>query len=123
MLAVYQELIDIAQQEYNDIILSTALIGGSPASPNKLRLIIRDGSFLDVWLSDEGDYASHWEQRKQRGKFYRWDNAPHHPHVSTFPKHFHDGDETSITESQLNPDPISALHEVLKFLRQNLSPD
>jgi len=43
--------------------------------------------------------TTHWEQRRQRGWLYRWDNAPRYPHMGTFPAHLHDGDETTIVES------------------------
>lgn len=30
----------------------------------------------------------------------RWDNAPHHPHIATYPHHKHVGDETIIEPSE-----------------------
>jgi Family of unknown function (DUF6516) len=30
----------------------------------------------------------------------RWDNAPHHPHISTFPNHCHIADEQTIKPSE-----------------------
>jgi hypothetical protein len=101
MLTTYQKLIMLAHREFADVVSQTSFIGGTAASPNKLRLVPIDDSCLDVWLSSDGDYAYHWEQRRQRGRLFRWDNAPHHPHVSTFPDHLHDGDEATIRESHL----------------------
>jgi len=72
-----------------------------------------------MWSLD-GDYAYHWEQRRQRGRLYRWDNAPHYPRVSTFPDHFHHGDESMIVESYLNSMPEAALRQVLEFVRRQL---
>jgi len=118
MLHVYQTLVQIAQDEFSDIVSATAFVGGTPASPNKLRLRMNDGSFLDVWLSLDGDYAYHWEQRRQQGRLYRWDNAPHHPQINTFPAHFHDGDEATISESRLSSQPTIALRHVLAFVRK-----
>jgi hypothetical protein len=120
MLGTYQVLARIALNEFADIVVSTTYVGGTPASPNKLRLTFRDESFLDVWLSAEGDYAYHWEQRRQRGRIHRWDNAPHHPHVKSFPDHLHDGDEQTIVESHLSGAPEVALRDVLGFIRQHL---
>jgi hypothetical protein len=120
MLDTYQSLADLALAEFGDIVTSSELIGGTPADPNKLRLVFKDESFLDVWLSTDGDYSYHWEQRRQCGKIYRWDNAPHHPKASTFPKHFHDSDESSVTGSELSSDSQPALREVLKFIQQRL---
>jgi hypothetical protein len=120
MLVTYQTLARLALDEFKDVVTGTTFIGGTPASPNKLRLTFTDGSFLDVWLSADGDYAYHWEQRRQRGQLFRWDNAPHHPHVGTFPDHFHDGDEGTIVESYLDPAPEAALRQVLDFVRRQL---
>jgi hypothetical protein len=110
----------IAKNEFSDIIKDTALIGGKSTQPNKLRAFLIDGSFLDVWLSDENDYSFHWEQRAVRGLIHRWDNAPDHPEVDSFPHHFHDGKENNIQSSQLNADMIDAFKEVLIFIRANL---
>ena len=117
MLASYQALATLALREFSDVVSRTSFVGGTDASPNKLRLTLRDESFLEIWLSSDGDYAYHWEQRRQRGRLFRWDNAPHHPRVSIFPDHFHAGDEAAIRESHLVADPIAALRFVLAFIR------
>lgn len=120
MLDIYQSLANLALAEFSDLVISSQMIGGTPADPNKLRLTFKDESFLDIWLSEDNDYAYHWEHRRQSGKIYRWDNAPHHPEVSTFPKHFHDGDEITMTGSELSSDSQSDLRDVLKFIQQCL---
>ena len=76
MLAIYQALAILALREFSDVVSRTSFVGGTDASPNKLRLTLRDESFLEIWLSSDGDYAYHWEQRRQRGRLFRWDNAP-----------------------------------------------
>jgi hypothetical protein len=43
----------------------------------------------------------------------RWDNAPHHPHLSTFPSHCHRGDV--LVQST-----VISLDEVLEEIRQAL---
>ena len=40
-------------------------------------------------------YSYHW-QRQNGSLICRWDNAPHHPEISTFPHHIHDSDETNV---------------------------
>ena len=119
MLETYQSLADLALSEFADIVSGSQMVGGSPADPNKLRLSFKDGSFLDIWLSQDDDYSYHWEQRRQSGKIYRWDNAPHHPEASTFPKHFHDGDEMNLQGSNLSSGAPAALREILNFIRQH----
>ncbi|GAB4544514.1 MAG: DUF6516 family protein [Anaerolineales bacterium] len=119
MFELYQSLANLALAEFSDLVVSSQMIGGTPANPNKLRLTFRDESFLDIWLSEDNDYAYHWESRRQSGKIYRWDNAPHHPEAPTFPKHFPDGDENAIAGSALSSDSQSALREILNFIQQH----
>ena len=44
----------------------------------------------------------------------RWDNAPHHPDVSTFPDHRHDENDKSHTSSQMNVPAV--LEAALQFI-------
>jgi hypothetical protein len=120
MLLTYRTLEEIAKSDFPDIVKNSALIGGKSAQPNKLRVFLIDGSFLDVWLSEESDYSFHWEQRAVRGLIHRWDNAPDHPEVDSFPHHFHDGKENNIMSSQLDTDMKGAFKEVLGFIRTKL---
>ena len=40
-------------------------------------------------------YRFHWQT--ETGKLIkRWDNAPHHPEIATFPDHLHDGRENNV---------------------------
>jgi hypothetical protein len=120
VLKTYQALAHLALSEARDIVVGARLLGGSQADPNKLRLAFVDGSYLDVWLTADGDYSYHWEWRRQTGRMYRWDNAPHHPQVITFPAHFHDGNEATVDASILSLEPMTALRHVLACVRQRL---
>ena len=53
---------------------------------------------------------------------YRHDNSPHKrwESVATFPKHFHDGSETNVSESHLSEVPEEALREFLAFVRASI---
>jgi hypothetical protein len=121
MLLTYRLLEQIAKTEFSDIVKNTSLIGGKSAQPNKLRVFLIDGSFLDVWMSEENDYSFHWEQRAVRGLIHRWDNAPDHPEVESFPHHFHDGKENNIMNSQLGADMKGAFKDVLGFIKAKLN--
>lgn len=120
MLSTYRTLETIARTDFSDIMKDTALIGGRSEQPNKLRVYLIDGSFLDVWLSDENDYSYHWEQRAVRGLIHRWDNAPDHPEIETFPHHFHNGKDENVESNKLDIDARSAFKEVLGFIRNKL---
>jgi len=119
---MYAKLAEIALQEFSDVITRSETLGRRAAAPLKLRLYVRDGTFVDIWLSpDLKRYAYHWEQRAKRGLFYRHDNAPDHPSIITFPKHFHNGDEHTVEESHISNDPETAVREFLTFIRQKLA--
>jgi len=120
MLLTYQALEKIAKKEFSHIVKETRFIGGRSAQPNKLRVYFIDDSFLDVWLSDENDYSYHWEQRAQRGLIHRWDNAPDHPEVESFPHHFHDGGENKVVSSNLDRDSSKSFRETLGFIKNKL---
>lgn len=115
---MYEELAHLAESEFGDIVASCHFIYRRASIPLKLRLQIRDETFVDVWVSDSTNrYSYHWEQRVVRGLIHRHDNAPDHPEISTFPKHFHDGSEENIRPSNIANDPLAALREFLTFIR------
>ncbi|MGO9387562.1 MAG: DUF6516 family protein [Methanobacterium sp.] len=117
MYQLYLKLSFIAEEEFSDIVSSTKFIGTKASLPNKLRILFFDESFLDVWLSNDGDYSYHWEHRGQNGLLHRWDNAPDHPELNTFPAHFHDGSNKNVKESNLNQEAEKAIRYVLDFIR------
>mgnify|MGYP006971705213 CR=1 FL=1 len=54
---------------------------------------------------------------------YRHDNAPHRrwESVKSFPRHFHDGNETNVVESTISSNPQEALREFLTFVREKIT--
>lgn len=81
----------------------------------KIRSQIIDSSilYIKIYLSDkEYNYSFHWQ--KEAGELIvRWDNAPHHLHLKTFPHHRHSSQ--NITES-FN----ITLSDILKEIKQRL---
>ena len=90
-----ERLRERAEVEFADIVVEAF----SPGI-NELRIILSDGSFVDVWFSLklQGRYSFHWERRAIDGTVYRHDNAPHRrwEAVATYPRHFHNGSETNV---------------------------
>lgn len=90
------ELKRIAEIEFSDIVEDAAKIGA------KLRVLLIDDSFIDIWLSQklENRFGFHWEQRKT-GFSYRYDNFPNTQwvNISTYPFHFHDGSQNNVVNS------------------------
>ena len=110
---------EIAEVEFADIVEDAY----SP-DLNQLRIILTDGSFVDLWFSLklEGRYSYHWERKALDGRIYRHDNAPHKrwQGVKTYPKHFHDGSEEQVIESSISDASEEALHQFLAFIRDKL---
>ena len=113
-------LCEIAETEFSDIVVETLV-----PDLNELRIILIDSSFLDVWFSLKlvGRYSYHWERRALDGRVYRHDNAPHKrwQSISTYPRHFHNGSEMEVIESDISEIPTDALREMLTFVRAKLS--
>ena len=111
-----ERLREIAEVEFSDLVTEAFV-----PDTNALRIILTDGSFVDVWFSLQliDRYSYHWERRAIDGIVFRHDNAPHKrwQGIPTFPKHFHDGSEANVVESHLNDAPEEALREFLTFIR------
>lgn len=122
--AIYNALIDIACNEFPDVVTDGTILAFPTGDPHKVHLDIVDGSIVDIYLSLTGRYAYHWERRLiDAGMIFRQhDNAPHQRwrFVSTFPKHFHNGSEENVMESFLDDSPPLALRQVLVFVRHTL---
>lgn len=121
MFGTYRPLENIAQTEFKDIVAKVEYLHKRTVGSTKLRIIFKNSSFLDVWLSETGKYSYHWETRAQTGKIYRHDNAPDFPEIKTFPKHLHDGEEKTVKSSNLSDDPQKAIREILKYIKSALS--
>lgn len=114
-----ERLREIAEVEFSDIVVEVLI-----PDANELRIILTDGSFVDVWFSLKlrSRYSYHWERRAIDGKIFRHDNAPHKcwEAVSTFPRHFHNGSEADVTESLISEVPQEALRDFLYFARSTM---
>ncbi len=122
-LTIYRTLRTIALNEFADLVVNAQIVSLPTGDPLKLRLDIVDGSLLDVFISVSGRYSYHWERRlTDKGDIYRHDNAPHRRwrRVTTFPKHFHDGNENNVVESHISNNPDDAMREFLTFARHKL---
>jgi len=85
----FGDLQRIAEIEFGDIVECTERI------PHKFRILLKEGSFIDVYLTDEleNKFGFHWERRAINGQLFRYDNYPdpEWKRVSSFPYHFHNG--------------------------------
>ena len=113
MIATYFKLIDSLLQDFPIIVSYTltkkiynrkqGYIGGSITFENGHRL-----DFIEVKNVDaDGKIKYRYQYMDaQQGLIFRYDNAPHHKHLRTFPHHKHAGGKT---QERLEP----TLHDVL----------
>ena len=77
----------------------------------KIKVAIVDNTELFIReYSDEKErsYSYHWQDENQN-LILRWDNAPHHNHIKTFPHHKHSKEKT---QENFNIDCFSILKEI-----------
>ena len=115
----YRKIRLLIQKKFPDITELTEQVYG------KVRVHLTDGSYLDIWLSQKipGRFAYHWEHRHINGGLHRHDNRPHEhlKNMKNFPKHFHNGSEENVTESNIPDEPTEAVRFFLTFIHQKLS--
>jgi len=119
---LFKDIVNLVLREFSDIVVDAQLRFTSSGSIERLRIFLKDDSFVDVWLSTLGKYSYHWEHRHIKGLIYRHDNAPHSrwKRIKTFPKHFHDGGEENVKESAISDCPREAIREFLSFIKSKL---
>ena len=86
----------------------------------RVRATLVDGGLLDLFeygVEKDGQvhlrkYSFHW-QGDGGGLIRRWDNAPHHPEISTHPHHKH---TLSGVETAEPPDLSDVLREIDRYL-------
>jgi hypothetical protein len=84
---------------------------GSYVKMQIVLIVLIDNSVLHVREYNdefERNYSFHW-QNSQGAFVMRWDNAPHHRHLKTYPNHMHRND--LIEESD-----VITLKDVLKYI-------
>ena len=103
------EVIDLAPEVRRVEILRRSIwdTGMECVAIYRYKLTMIDGSLLE--LSERlvemettltiTKYRHHW-QNQHAQIIKRWDNAPHHRHLATFPDHVHDGAENNVLEHQ-----------------------
>lgn len=108
----------IAEVEFAAIVVQTDLIGA------KLRVLLIDTSYIDVWVSRKlvARFGFHWERQHLDGRLFRYDNFPDTDWsaVSTFPFHFHDGSQTTVVAAPFSTDVEPAFREFMAFVQRTL---
>ena len=109
----------IAEIEFAAIVVQTDFLG------SKLRVLLTDTSYVDVWASRKlvGRFGFHWERWHLDGRIYRYDNFPDTSWsgISTFPFHFHDGDQNTVIASPFAPTLEQGFREFMTFVQRTMS--
>ncbi len=119
MTTSLEEIRLIAEVEFLSIVDYAEPMGA------KLRLVLSDSSYVDVWLSRKlkGRFGFHWERRHIDECFYRYDNFPNTNwlNVSTYPYHFHDGSQDNVVASPFSQEIAQGFREFIAFAESKLS--
>jgi len=117
-LVSFETLARIAEVEYVGFVLQTDQLGV------KLRILIKDQSYIDVWISEKmsGRFGFHWERQHLDGKIFRYDNFPdtNWRDVSSFPFHFHKESQENVIDAPFSKDLEQGFREFLEFVRDYL---
>ncbi len=116
------EALNRSLEEFQHIVTYQEILSErheSRLSDMKVRLVLSDSSTLIyaetvLHRLNKRKYSFQWMNADSTLRI-RWDNAPHHSHISTFPHHKHVGDENNIQES-----PEMSLSAVLSLIAATL---
>jgi hypothetical protein len=81
----------------------------------KIEVQFEDDSVLHAWEyadQEERNYSYHWQDEDNQLRI-RWENAPHHGHISTHPHRRHAGDD-------VQPSGEISFAEVLEYIEARL---
>ena len=104
----------IAEIEFSPILAETH------RSESKLRLYLRDGSFVDIWVSEKlpHRFGFHWERTHLDQTVYRYDNFPDAfwRGIETFPYHFHNGSQANVELSSFPTEVLPGFRAFMNFV-------
>ena len=113
-----RDLERIARIEFADIVRSSQHI------EFKLRIILTNHTFIDVYLSRKlpDKFGFHWECMDNSGTIYRYDNCPDQQWklIPTFPYHFHNGEQNKVEQSPFPLDVIEGFRAFMNFVREKM---
>ena len=113
-MVTLNEIRRIAEVEFASIVTDAEVMGV------KLRIILTDTSYVDVWLSKklENRFGFHWERGHVDGTIYRYDNFPDTDwkHIPTYPFHFHNGAQDAVEAPFFSQDVIQGFRDFMGFV-------
>lgn len=109
-----RDLLKVAREEFGDIVGEASVLGEV-----RLRLVLKDGSTIDILYPRRDKYSFHWTRKNG---IVRINTAPHHP-GPTYPRHVHSGSEENVVPNNvtsLEVAPEENLRRVLAWARTQL---
>lgn len=106
--SVEQPILCLRSDEYNGLV--------------RCRIFFWDNSYLDLYevVSTEKGYPTRvhyaYTYVRDRQRIFRYDNAPHHPQIDTFPHHKHVGPKDKLEPSE-EPSLTQVLQEIEIYLQ------
>jgi hypothetical protein len=115
-----EELKYLIEDRFLDIVVKIL-----QPSPEKLRLILKDGSFIDIRISQtfKNRFDFHLERRHIDNTIYRYDNFPDlkFKNLKTFPYHFHKKKENKVENSPFRKKLPYAFIDFMEFVRKEMN--
>lgn len=109
----------IVEDQFLDIVIEFF-----KPSPEKIRLILKDKSFIDIRLSRniENRFDFHWERIHIDNTIYRYDNLHDvkFKKLKTFPFHFHQKTESKVIASPFSKTLPKAFIDFMEFVRKEI---
>jgi len=107
-IKILEEVKRLIKAEFSHVIVSDPVI-----IRRKLRVLLDDGSFIEIRYPTMREYSLHWQKGS---KIVRVDTAPHHLNLKSFPRHVHFKVEDNVIEDNITDLKYSPTENVRKFL-------
>lgn len=108
-----EEIAALCRAEFPHLVREAVLID---PRRNRIRLLLADGTFIDIHQNPNGRYSYHWE--RESGSF-RFNNAPHFDDIETAPHHLHH-DDGAVGPSDVSGVTEEDIRQVLRFVESKL---
>jgi len=109
MISIHEKLVDLLSDE-----LASYIDGEPQFLYDGIQTKLKTGANLQIIYPAADEYVFSWEKD---GATSRIDTAPLHKELSTFPNHFHHGDELKDdTLTSIDNSPEENLKKVLEFI-------
>jgi hypothetical protein len=63
---IFSAILEIVMKEFSDIVTDAELRFTSSGAIERLRIFVKDESFVDIWLSASGKYSSLGAQAREK---------------------------------------------------------